>query len=167
LAALANAIYAYIEIAESIVREFTEDSLGCPLALVGFSKEPGLSDAERFERFRALISCVVKEPAKCQSDEFRITKADQIESVRTDSQVDSKGIVKLRKFLDKLAAGSIPHARGLRDRCRHIGDLLIALQCPRTAKIVALDTIYRDLGRILNRSVEIVPSLQALLKGAK
>ncbi len=167
LAALANVIYGYIEIAEAIVSEFAEDKLGCPLALAGFSNEPGLTDAERFQRFRVLITCVINESAKCKSDEFRASNADRIERVRVDAQAASRGIVKLRAFLEKLAAGTISHARGLRYRCSKIADLLIALQCPSKATIVALDEIYRDLGRVLNRSVEIVPSLQALNRGVK
>ena len=162
LAAIENEIFLYIESAEAIVSEFIDDGLNCPLAKIAFSREPGLSTLEIFARFRSAFTCEIDTPIQCNSDSFRTRKSSRISLVRVDKSPKSIGVKKLQATLNKLHTGQMEHARGLRYRCSKIGDLLIALQCPQNAAIVALDSAYEDLGRILKRSVILLPSLQQL-----
>ena len=163
LAAAANVIMGYVEYCEDQISELIDRELECPLATVSFSREPGLTTAEVFDRFRRLVSCVVNEPPKCASDAFRATDSYKIDLVRTDTHLSSKGAQKIQDFLNRLAPhGNLEHARGLKARCSKIGDLIIALQCPPGTKILTLDTAYVDLGRILKRDIVMILSLQAL-----
>jgi hypothetical protein len=165
LAAAANIIMGYVEYCEDQISEIIDRELGCPLAIVSFSREPGLTTAELLDRFRRLITCVIDEPPKCGSDKFRSADSYKIELVRTDSALSSKGAKKIQEFLNRLAPhGRLEHARGLKDRCSKIGDLIIALQCPPGTKILTLDTAYVDLGRILKRDTQLIPSLQTLAR---
>lgn len=165
LAAASNMIMGYVEYWEGRISTVLDRNLGCPLAHVSFSREPGLTISETFDRFRSMMTCTIHDPPKCNSDAFRTAESYKIELVRTDAALTSEGAEKIQAFLNKLEPhGRLPHARGLKDRCSKIGDLLIALQCPPGSRILTLDSSFIDLARILSRDVTVLPSLAALVR---
>jgi hypothetical protein len=166
LAAVSNLIMGYIEYWEDRISTILDAGLGCPLARVSFSREPGLTTSEVFDRFSSLVTCVIEDAPKCKSDAFRAANSYKIELVRADTSLSSEGAEKIQTFLNKLEPhGALPHARGLKYRCSKIGDLLIALQCPAGSRVLTLDCSFRDLCRILKREVTVLPSLASLVKG--
>jgi hypothetical protein len=162
LAMTANIIFSYIEASEALVERFIDDGLNCPLAEVKFSTDPELTTAEVFNQFRTRVKCLATEKKKCRQDE--VLRNNQRKTARVCADNDSsKSLAAMREMFEELSTGEIEHARGLKTRCSVIGDFLIALQCPKRAKIVSIDKSYIDLGRILEREVDIVPSLRALV----
>jgi len=163
LASLANVIFAYILMSHSFVSELIDDDLGCPLSDAEFSDEPGLTTAEIFLRFRESYRCEINDPPRCNQDGFRVRNARNIDLIRSDSISKNAGVKKVQVFLTKLKDGNPVHARGLKHRCYKIGDLMIALQCPRKYLIVTSDAAFADFARVLRRDCQLLPSLAALL----
>jgi hypothetical protein len=125
-------------------------------------QDPALSTAQVFTAFRKAMSCEIADEPKCRQDQVKHTDARVIDLIEHDALVKNAGTRKLQAFLEKLSSGRLPHARGLRFRCSKIGDMLIALACPKGATIVIADGSFEELGRITGRKVEIVPSLETL-----
>lgn len=162
LAHLANLVYGYVDACKNLVSEVLDSGIDCSVAVAEFEIDPWLTTPEVFTKFKEALRCEITDAPHCRQDQFRADHAGTIDLVMKDSEVSQTGAKKTQEFLEKLAKGSLAHARGLRYRCSKIGDLIIFLQCPADAIIVTLDRAFLDFARIGRRRYILVPSLTQL-----
>lgn len=143
-----------------------KDELQCQLGRVGFSGHT-FSEDMLFE-FAKRFTAIQNSTPTCRLCEFKLRRRRHLTSKDIDicsaSQREkfrsNKGFVKQAERLESAAAttDTSPKCRW----CEQLGDSIIALHVHREAIIVTADKAFLAFGEILNRQVQLLPSLAQL-----
>lgn len=115
-----------------------------------------------FQKFCAQLSC----KGACGQEKFWKGHSSILNLILTSTNASYERSKDFKKHIEILKEISTDYKKSdMPTRCQKLGDVIIAIECPKGFRLLSLDKIFEIYNSILEKKYMIVPSLNGINKG--